>query len=242
MDGGELLMAVDKLVDSTQLDSDLTSVANAIRTKGGTSASLAFPAGFVSAIAAIPSGGGGISISDIATGAFPDGDVVYDGTTIVDYAFAYRTQNHSWKFYGQNVTTIGQNTFRGCTYITELHLPKMSSYSSTGYLAYGCSRLKVVDYGVMGTVRGNTFNNCTAFDTLILRKSDGVAALANVNTFNGSCFASGKSGGTIYIPKVLYDHLGDNSSLDYKHATNWSTLNGYGTVTWAKIEGSIYEL
>lgn len=51
-------MALDKLVDSTQLDTDLTSVANAIRTKGGTSASLAFPADFVSAIAAIPSGGG----------------------------------------------------------------------------------------------------------------------------------------------------------------------------------------
>lgn len=50
-------MAVDKLVDSTQLNADLTSVANAIRTKGGTSASLAFPAEFVSAIAAIPSGG-----------------------------------------------------------------------------------------------------------------------------------------------------------------------------------------
>lgn len=50
-------MAVDKLVDSTQLDADLTSVANAIRTKGGTSASLAFPSGFVSAIANIPSGG-----------------------------------------------------------------------------------------------------------------------------------------------------------------------------------------
>lgn len=50
-------MAVDKLVDSTQLDTDLTSVADAIRTKGGTSASLAFPSGFVSAINAIPSVG-----------------------------------------------------------------------------------------------------------------------------------------------------------------------------------------
>lgn len=51
-------MAVDKLVDSAQLNADLTSVANAIRTKGGTSASLAFPAGFVSAVNAIPTGGG----------------------------------------------------------------------------------------------------------------------------------------------------------------------------------------
>ena len=50
-------MASDKLVDSTQLDADLTTVANAIRTKGGTSADLAFPAGFVSAIAAISGSG-----------------------------------------------------------------------------------------------------------------------------------------------------------------------------------------
>lgn len=47
-------MAVDKLVDSAQLDGDLTSVANAIRSKGGTSAQLSFPSGMVSAIDAIP--------------------------------------------------------------------------------------------------------------------------------------------------------------------------------------------
>lgn len=57
-------MAVDKLVDSTQLDADLTSVANAIRTKGGTSAQLAFPADFVSAINAI-SGGGGAQVTHV---------------------------------------------------------------------------------------------------------------------------------------------------------------------------------
>lgn len=34
--------------------SDLTNVADAIRTKGGTSASLSFPNGFISAVAAIP--------------------------------------------------------------------------------------------------------------------------------------------------------------------------------------------
>ena len=52
-------MAYDKLVDSVQLDSDLTSVANAIRGKTGGSVMLAFPADFVSAINNIPSGGGG---------------------------------------------------------------------------------------------------------------------------------------------------------------------------------------
>ena len=48
-------MAIDKLVDSSQLDSDLTSVANAIREKGGTSDYLDFPSGFVTAINKIQS-------------------------------------------------------------------------------------------------------------------------------------------------------------------------------------------
>ena len=45
-------------------DTELTSIADAIRTKGGTSAQLSFPAEFVAAIAAIPTGGGGLSASD----------------------------------------------------------------------------------------------------------------------------------------------------------------------------------
>lgn len=50
-------MAVDKLVDSTQLNSDLTAVANAIRTKSGTSAQLSFPNGMTQAIADLPADG-----------------------------------------------------------------------------------------------------------------------------------------------------------------------------------------
>ena len=49
-------MALDKAVDSAQLNADLTAVADAIRTKGGTSAQLAYPDGFVSAIQAIQTG------------------------------------------------------------------------------------------------------------------------------------------------------------------------------------------
>lgn len=46
-------MALDKVVDSTQLNAGLTTVANAIRAKGGTDAQLAFPDGFASAVEAI---------------------------------------------------------------------------------------------------------------------------------------------------------------------------------------------
>lgn len=50
-------------------DTDLTSIANAIRTKGGASAALTYPTGFVSAIEAIPTGGGGTSTSVVSTDA-----------------------------------------------------------------------------------------------------------------------------------------------------------------------------
>lgn len=45
------------MADYLTTDTELTSVANAIRTKGGTSESMTYPAGFVSAIEAIPTGG-----------------------------------------------------------------------------------------------------------------------------------------------------------------------------------------
>lgn len=49
-------MALDKLVDSAQLDADLEDVADAIRAKSGGSGQLAFPAGFISEIQSISTG------------------------------------------------------------------------------------------------------------------------------------------------------------------------------------------
>ena len=64
-------MAVDKLVDSAQLDSDLKDVADAIRAKSGGESSLAFPSGFISEIGNISSGGSLPSvISKIDGGSF----------------------------------------------------------------------------------------------------------------------------------------------------------------------------
>lgn len=50
-------MAFDKIVDSHKLNADMRSVANAIRAKGGTSATLLWPNGFINAISSIQSGG-----------------------------------------------------------------------------------------------------------------------------------------------------------------------------------------
>lgn len=54
------------MADYLTTDTELTSVADAIRAKGGTSDSLTYPDGFVSAIEAIPTGGGGVETARIS--------------------------------------------------------------------------------------------------------------------------------------------------------------------------------
>ena len=58
-------MAVDKFVDSTQLDADLTSIANAIRAKTGKSENISLPSGLASAVSEIQTTG-----KEFITGSF----------------------------------------------------------------------------------------------------------------------------------------------------------------------------
>ena len=240
-------------------DSDLTSVANAIRTKGGTSAQLAFPAGFVSAIGDIPSGGGGNPSEDLikfiknTLTSISDDTVTYIRNNMFHSASALVTVDLP------NVTSIGSSAFISTSNLSKAFFPKATlgiyCFQGSGiqYAVFlgnqtynnqfqNCSHLIGADMiSNNGGVRSAEFLNCSVLNILVLRYSAGVVALQNVNAFNGTPFANGGTGGTIYIPKSLYDHLGDGTSSDYKAASNWSTVNGYGTITWAKIEGSYYE-
>ena len=138
---------------------------------------------------------------------------------------------------------IGANAFQNCSKLNKIFvLKRATGYnepSLDGNCFNGCSLVSAVDISV-SIMRGGDFNNCAALETIILRRTS-ISLLGNTNVLNGTPFASGGTGGTIYIPKTLYDHLGDGTSSDYKAATNWSTVDGYGTITWAKIEGSYYE-
>ena len=140
------------------------------------------------------------------------------------------------------LSDLGDASFNNCTSLVVVVLPSATaSYRSFA----GCTSLQKIDYGAKSgskvSFENNNFQNCRSLSEIILRNESRVTPLANTNVFTNSTFASSGTGGTIYIPKVLYDHLGDGSSLDYKAATNWSTIDGYGTITWAQIEGSQYE-
>ena len=219
-------MALDKLVDSTQLDADLTSVADAIRAKSGGSGQLAFPAGFVNEIESIETGGGGNSI-DLLDPAQPAGALIstFSGTP-TQYAVKGRTDITS--IHLVNLVAVSGYCIHGNPALKTVVGEKSKAISNYGLAAN--TQLTTVDVlggtGAYDRFYANAFNGNTALSAVIIR-NPGVQTLSDVNAFRSTPFASGGTGGTIYIPKAMYDHLGDGSSLDYKAATNWSTYASY---------------
>jgi len=211
-------------------DSDLTSVADAIRTKGGTSAALAFPADFVSAIAAIPTGGGGITVDEMATGEKPSGAIEITATNIIARAFQGRANITSVK--ALNITNnINANAFDSCSGIIVAVLKKTSSNIRTGNSFFSsCTNLETADFNVEGQWGQSIFSGCTKLKTLIVRNLSVVNLWGGIGNFNNTPFASGGSGGTLYVPASLVS--------SYQSASNWSTILGYTNNQIKSIEST----
>lgn len=216
-------MALDKLVDSSQLDTDLTSIANAIRAKSGGSGQLAFPSGFVSAVQAIPTGTTGWTSADVAKNLAPSGrvELTYSGNIEV-YALS-----------GKPITELFAPNTRlqtsALAYCTQLQTAVIGGIGSSGQFNE-CSNLRAADFtGKYGGAINGTFNKCTNLTVLVLRRTT-VNNLSNVSAFANSPFASGKAGGTLYVPNDLI--------ASYQAATNWSTILGYTNNQIKSIEST----
>lgn len=230
-------MALDKLVDSTQLDTDLTSVADAIRAKSGTSGQLQFPGGFVDAIDAIETGGGYVA-EDFFDQALPTGAIVYNGTAPNNNSTSYfngRTAITRLFLPNWNDTQNRANAFANMPNLEYAVLPKNTKIYNTAFA--NDTKLKAVDFlgstgnGFSGS--SMAFSAANAFKVLVIRLTSGVCKLNNIAVFSSCPFASGKAGGTLYVPQDLI--------ASYQAATNWSTILGYANNRILPIEGSIYE-
>ena len=163
-------------------------------------------------------------------------------TTISSNAFQ-NTSNAVSMIFPSLVNCPNSQAFRECTAI--LVFPKLKITNQTNALSMYQGR--IIDFGEdYYQMNGWTFNgmggNLFPLNTMIFRRTEGLVSLASMNGFPIYQFSANGSGGTVYIPKVLYDHLGDGTSLDYLSATNWATLMSYNANnTFACIEGSQYE-
>jgi len=146
------------------------------------------------------------------------------------YAFAYTTSWTGAAFFPK--ATISGNAFRGSR-VSVAVFYRVANANSSAF--QDDTNLQKVDqlsgYGFGATA----FSGCTALKTVVLRSTT-LVALSNINHFNKTPFASGKAGGTLYVPQDLIS--------SYQSATNWSTILGYGSGEQNQIlpiEGSIYE-
>lgn len=196
--------------------------------------------------------GSGISIDDFFTRAQPSGVVhtnaqkisnsILYGSTVITVVYApnatlcenYAFSRSAVKALFAPLCMLRQNIAES----SDIETAVVGDLSKQNAVFKNATKLSIVDFRV--GISGYCFQNCSALKTLIMRDTV-IQTLSGTYPFAGSPFASGGSGGTIYIPKALYDHLGDGSALDYKSATNWATYDAYGTITWAQIEGSQYE-
>ena len=209
-------------------------------------------------------GGGGYSMRDIFMGAAPSGaDVVFEPDAIVPaYAISGRRNITKLTIDASGLTSATQNGgYAGYSishnWIPYIHIIGSGSGTAQSYLCYDNGStsslvtivargftgvegsafrsnkgLKVIDLTFTGNFKGDAvFRDCTLLDTIIIRNSE-VPTLSSTGAFTNTPFASGKAGGTIYVPSALIN--------SYKAASNWSTVNGYGTITWAALENSQY--
>lgn len=124
-------MAYDKVVDSASLDSKLTQVADAIRTKGNTSADLQFPSGFISAIQAIQTGTELKIIVSVASGATvtaTKGSKVVSGTSVNGTCTLTVPEAGTWSV---KATHNGQTSDAKSVSITGIYDVTLSFVSST---------------------------------------------------------------------------------------------------------------
>lgn len=151
-----------------------------------------------------------------------------------------------------SIQTVGNNMFEGCTSLTNIKLPQATRLNNSCFRrckfstvvfplvtiadqnCLSANILTSADFTAITQMNGQWgLADNANLATLIIRNADAVPTLGNISWFNNTPFASGKAGGTLYVPSALIS--------SYQSATNWSTILGYANNQILPIEGSIYE-
>lgn len=110
-------------------------------------------------------------------------------------------------------TSIANNAFRAVTTLKTLTAPSATSTASEA--VRNCTSLTYVDLPKCASFGTYTFYDCSNLKTLILRKTDKICTMSNVNVLTNTAIAAGN--GYIYVPSALYD--------SYASGSNWVTYS-----------------
>lgn len=154
-------------------DTDLTSVANAIRTKSGTSGQLAFPSGFVSAVN---------SIDEIATMIITGGGNGFvklpsDVTVIRNDAFS-SCDSCCLESLPEGLTYIGINAFYDCRNLRITSIPSaVEVIADTAFSS--CNGLTTITFkGTPRKIASSAFMMCPNLTTINVPWAEGAVANA----------------------------------------------------------------
>lgn len=175
-------------------DTDIKKVADAIRAKGGTSAPLAYPSGFVSAIQAIPSGSAKEeqekTVTITANGTVeitPDaGKTLSRATAIVnvptsggsDVLNSFLERTITGEYTNNEITMLGSYALEGCD-LTSVNFPAVTSVGA--YTFRMCPALNSVNLLVATTIATGCFYGCTALSSIKLPVAETVQATTYYN-------------------------------------------------------------
>ena len=227
---------------------DLTAVADAIRAKGGTSAPLAYPSGFVSAIQAIPSGSAKEeqekTVTITANGTVeitPDaGKTLSKATAVInvptsggsDVLNSILKRTITGEYTNNEITMLGSYALTSCA-LASVSFPAVTRVDA--YTFDACTRLESVNLPVATSMGFYCFRSCGALSKVEL------PALTNIN--NGAFAYCSALTCAIFRNTTKVVTLGSKSAFtgtpiasgtgyiyvpaalvdSYKSATNWST-------------------
>ena len=210
----------------------LKSIADAIRSKKGTTAEINAQ-NFASEIESIQTGGGSTTVTDnyvifnktptikMYWDSIPNNGILPASSFRIGADFGYN--NSISEAHLPDITIVNGFCFANNESLKTVYLPNCTTIQG-GSSFTGCKTLSKLELPAVTSISNSSFAQCSALTTIVIgtNESTTICTLGGSGVFTGTPIATSDTTGFIYVADSLVDQ--------YKEATNWVTYA-------AKIKG-----